>query len=148
MGKNYFTPEQVEELRKNKYVKHVSEKAITYTEEFKERFMLEYNSGKLPSQIITEMGFDYNVLGERRVSGLSDRIKKQSLRPEGFKDTRADNVNMGRPRTRDLSKEELIERQKQEIELLKAKVEYLSLLRRAEREADWKAKSKKKKSSK
>ena len=148
MGKNYFTPEQVEELKKNKYVKHVSEKAITYTEEFKERFMLEYNSGKLPSQIITEMGFDYNVLGERRVSGLSDRIKKQSLRPEGFKDTRSDNVNMGRPRTRDLSQEELIERQKQEIELLKAKVEYLSLLRRAEREADWKAKSKKKKSSK
>ena len=148
MGKNYFTPEQVEELKKNKYVKHVSEKAITYTEEFKERFMLEYNSGKLPSQIITEMGFDYNVLGERRVSGLSDRIKKQSLRPEGFKDTRADNVNMGRPRTRDLSQEELIERQKQEIELLKAKVEYLSLLRRAEREANWKEKSKKKKSSK
>ena len=148
MGKYYFTPEQVEELRKNKYVKHISEKAITYTEEFKERFMLEYNSGKLPSQIITEMGFDYNVLGERRVSGLSDRIKKQSLRPEGFKDTRADNVNMGRPRTKDLTQEELIERQKQEIELLKAKVEYLSLLRRAEREADWKAKSKKKKSSK
>ena len=148
MGKNYFTPEQVEELRKNKYVKHVSEKAITYTEEFKERFMLEYNSGKLPSQIITEMGFDYNVLGEKRVSSLSDRIKKQSLRPEGFKDTRADNVNMGRPRTRDLSQEELIERQKQEIELLKAKVEYLSLLRRAEREANWKEKSKKKKSSK
>ena len=48
-----------------------------------------------------------------------------------------------------LSQEELIERQKQEIELLKAKVEYLSLLRRAEREAAWKeSKSKKKKSSK
>ena len=29
MGKNYFTPEQVEQLRKNKYVKHVSEKSIT-----------------------------------------------------------------------------------------------------------------------
>lgn len=58
MGKNYFTPEQVEQLRKNKYVKHASEKAITYTEEFKEVFMNEYNLGKLPSQIITEMGFD------------------------------------------------------------------------------------------
>lgn len=41
MGKNYFTPEQVEQLRKNKYVKHVSEKAITYTEEFKEIFMFD-----------------------------------------------------------------------------------------------------------
>ena len=68
------------------------------------------------------------------------------MRPERFKDTRAD--SSGRPRTRDLTQEELIERQKQEIELLKAKVEYLSLLRRAEREAEWKAKSKKKKSSK
>ncbi len=146
MGKNYFTPEQVEELRKNKYVKHVSEKAITYTEEFKEKFILEYNSGKLPFQIITEMGFSYKVLGEKRVSNIANRLKKQSVRPEGFKDTRAD--SSGRPRTRDLTQEELIERQKQEIELLKAKVEYLSLLRRAEREADWTAKSKKKKSSK
>lgn len=146
MGKNYFTPEQVEQLRKNKYVKHVSEKAITYTEEFKEVFLLEYNSGKIPSQILTEMGFDIKVLGSSRVRKISERTKKQSLRPEGFKDTRAD--SSGRPRTKDLTQEELIERQKQEIEVLKAKVEFLSLLRRAEREAAWKeSKSKKKKSS-
>ena len=146
MGKNYFTPEQVEELRKNKYVKHVSEKAITYTEEFKEIFILEYQNGKLPSQILVEMGFDTKTLGYKRIDNIVQNCKKQSQRPEGFKDTRAD--SSGRPRTRDLTQEELIERQKQEIELLKAKVEYLSLLRRAEREASWKAKSKKKKSSK
>ena len=146
MGKNYFTPEQVEELRKNKYIKHVSEKAITYTEEFKERFMLEYNSGKLPSQILLEMGLNPKILGKKRLDGIVATIKRQSVSPTGFKDTRAD--SSGRPLTRELSQEELIERQKQEIELLKAKVEYLSLLRRAEREADWKSKSKKKKSSK
>ena len=147
MGKNYFTPEQVEELRKNKYVKHVSEKAITYTEEFKEVFMLEYNSGKLPSQILTEMGFNHKVLGHRRIDNIVYTTKKQALRPEGFKDTRS--TESGRPRTKDLTQDELIERQKQEIEILKAKVEFLSLLRRAEREAAWKeSKSKKKKSSK
>ena len=147
MGKNYFTPEQVEELRKNKYVKHVSEKAITYTEEFKEIFILEYKSGKSPSQILTEMGFKYKVLGNRRIDSIVRTTKKQALRPEGFKDTRAD--SSGRPLERELTQEELIERQKQEIEILKAKVEFLSLLRRAEREAAWKeSKSKKKKSSK
>ena len=147
MGKNYFTPEQVEQLRKNKYVKHVSEKAITYTEEFKEVFMMEYNSGKLPSQILTEMGFNYKVLGKRRIDNIVHTTKKQALRPEGFKDTRS--TESGRPRTKDLTQEELIERQKQEIEVLKAKVEFLSLLRRAEREAAWKeSKLKKKKSSK
>jgi len=147
MGKNYFTPEQVEQLRKNKYVKHVSEKAITYTEEFKEVFMLEYNSGKLPSQILTEMGFDYKVLGEIRVNNITQRVKKQSIRPEGFKDTRS--TESGRPLERELSFEEQMERLKQENEILKAKVEFLSLLRRAERKAAWKeSKSKKKKSSK
>ena len=30
MGKNYFTPEQVEQLRQNNYVKNVSEKANPY----------------------------------------------------------------------------------------------------------------------
>ena len=147
MGKKCFTPEQVEQLRKNKYVKHVSEKAITYTEEFKEVFMIEYNSGKLPSQILFEMGFDHKALGRSRIDSITRRIKNQSIRPEGFKDTRT--TESGRPLERELAQEELIERQKQEIEVLKAKVEFLSLLRRAEREAAWKeSKSKKKKSSK
>lgn len=146
MGKNYFTPEQVEQLKKNKYVKHVSEKAITYTEEFKEVFILEYQSGKLPSQILIELGFDIKMLGQSRIDNIAERYKNQAIRPEGFKDTRA--LASGRPLERELSQEELIERQRQEIELLKAKVEFLSLLKRAEKEADWKAKSKKKKSSK
>ena len=149
MGKNYFTLEQVEQLKQNKYVKNVSEKAITYTEEFREVFLLEYNEGKLPSQILTEMGFDCKVLGKKRIQMISHRVRKQALRPEGLKDTRADNPNVGRPSTRELSQDEIIERQKAEIELLKAKVEFLSDLKRLEREAMWKAsKSKKKKSSK
>ena len=40
MGVNYFTDEQVEELRKNPYVKKVSEKGITYEESFKESFFV------------------------------------------------------------------------------------------------------------
>lgn len=147
MGKYYFTPEQVEQLRQNKYVKKVSEKSITYTEEFKEVFLLEYNTGKIPSQILIEMGFDYKVLGKSRVDNIVQSTKKQSLRPEGFKDTRIG--NSGRPATRGLSQEEIIAKQKAEIELLKAKVEFLSDLKRLEREAMWEAsKSKKKKSSK
>ena len=107
---------------------------------------MEYNLGKLPSQILLEMGLNPKILGRKRLDGIVATIKRQSVSPTGFKDTRAD--SSGRQLTRELSQVELIERQKQEIELLKAKVEYLSLLRRAEREADWKAKSKKKKSSK
>ncbi len=78
MGKNYFTSEQVEQLKKNKYVKHVSEKSITYTEEFKEVFIDEYNLGKIPSQILIEMGFDLKVFGQSRIDGISERVRKQA----------------------------------------------------------------------
>ena len=112
-------------------------------------FLLEYNTGKLPSQILTEMGFDCKVLGRKRIQTITERIKKQSIRLEGFKDTRVGNPNIGRPSTKDLTAEEIITKQKAEIELLKAKVEFLSDLKKLEREAMWVAsKSKKKKSSK
>jgi hypothetical protein len=147
MGKNYFTQEQIEQLKKNKYVKQVSEKAITYTEDFKEKFLLEYNDNKLPTQILLEMGFDTKVLGRRRIDNITQRVKKQAIRDTGFKDTRAD--NSGRPSTKELSQEELIKRQKDQIEYLKQQVEFLSDLKRLEREAMWEAsKSKKKKNSK
>ena len=45
MGINYFTDEQVKQLMMNPYVKKVSKKAITYTEEFKEIFLIKYNQG-------------------------------------------------------------------------------------------------------
>lgn len=71
------------------------------------------------------MGFDLKVLGRSRIDGISERVRKQAKHSEGFKDTRAE--FSGRPRTKDLTQEELIERQKQEIELLRAKLKYLSL---------------------
>ena len=147
--KNYFTPEQVEQLRQNKYVKKVSEKAITYTEEFREIFLLEYNSGKIPTLILTEMRFDCKALGGKGIDNITQRVKSQSLREEGFKDMRTDNPNMGRPTTKNLTAEEIIAKQKTEIELLKAKVDFLLDLKRLESEAMWKSsKSKKKKYSK
>ena len=147
MGKNYLTPEQVEQLRQNKYVKNVSEKGITYTEEFKEIFTFEYKTGKTLAQILMEMGFDYKALGQSQIRNISYRVRKQANRLEGFNDTRA--KNSGRPSTKNLTQEEIILRQKAEIELLKAKVEFLSDLKKLEREAIWKeSKLKKKKSSK
>jgi len=146
MGVNYFTEDQIKQLRMNPYVKNVSEKAITYTEEFKEVFLTMYNQGMSPSAILRELQFDVSTLGESRISNLSNRIRKQSIRAEGFEDSRKDNA--GRPSNKELSTEEIIQRKNDEIEYLKQKVEFLSDLRRLEREAMWKeSKLRKKKNS-
>lgn len=82
MGVDYFTDQQVAELRKNPYVKNVSNKAITYEEKFKEYFYLEKAKGFTPSQIFEKAGFDIKVVGQSRIIQFSRRIKMQAARDE------------------------------------------------------------------
>ena len=123
MGKHYFTKEQQEILSKNIYIKKVSEKAITYTEEFKEKFFEEYSDGKLPKVILSGLGIDPNSLGNSRIHNLTSRIKKNHDRLDGQADTRKN--NSGRPRTKEISEEEQIERLKQKIAYLNQENEFL-----------------------
>jgi hypothetical protein len=128
MGIYYFTDEQVETLRHNPNIKKVSRKAITYTKAFKEHFIAENEQGKLPKQIFTEAGFDIDVVGMSRIKSSAKRWRKQHQRLEGLKDTR--NGGSGRPRTKHLTKDEIIERQKAEIEYLKQERTFLLELKR------------------
>lgn len=130
MGKYYFTEEQVKELKNNKYVKNVSEKAITYTDEFKIHFINEYNLGKLPKQIFKESGFNIKVLGDKRISTSTERFKRQNQRIEGLADTRANNSGRRRGKTLTIEEEnDLLRSQnaklQQELDFLK-KMEYLA----------------------
>jgi len=131
MGLNYFTDEQVKKLESNPNVKNVSRKSITYKDTFKSQFIQSYNLGSLPKQIFKEAGFDIDVLGKSRIYGASCSWKLQAERPEGFKDTRKG--RSGRPRTKDLSKDEIIIRQKAQIEYLKQERDFLLELERLER---------------
>jgi transposase len=123
MGNNYFTEEQQNELRNNPYVKKVSEKSITYTKEFKEKFKEEYRAGKLPSQILSDMGFDQHMIGKGRKTSLVTRMKVYELRPEGFEDTRKN--NSGRPAIKQLTDAEKIKRLEHKIAYLNQENEFL-----------------------
>ena len=127
MSVNYFTDQQVAELRKNPYVKNVSNKAITYEEKFKEYFYLEKAKGFTPSQIFEKAGFDIKVVGQSRIIQFSRRIKIQAARDEGFSDTRKG--KSGRPATKSLTDEEIIERLKQKNKILQQENDFLKRVR-------------------
>ena len=127
MGVNYFTDEQVEELRKNPYVISVTNKYINYSEEFKELFLIDYQNGMPPYLIFQKYGFNPEVLGNRRRNTFTNRIKKQSERIEGFKDTRKG--KSGRPQTKDLTPEEEIARLKQKNKILEQENDFLKRVR-------------------
>ena len=135
MGVNYFTEEQRRKLSENPYVLKVSEKAITYTEEFREQFYIKYINGMTPTNIMREMGFDVIALGERRISNTAQRIKKMAEKG-CFKDTRAD--SSGRPRTKEMTPEEEIAYLKHKIEYQKQQIEALKKISFVEKKKIWK----------
>lgn len=71
MGFNSFTPEQISELRSNKYTYKVTRKTIQFTIEFKERYIFERKQGVMPKKILYDAGYDPEVLGDNRISGIS-----------------------------------------------------------------------------
>ena len=140
MGKNHFTKEQQLELSKNPYIQKVSTTTITYTKEFKEKFEEDYRAGKLPSQILMDMGINPTLLGNSRRSSLVQRMKLYELRPEGCNDTRKN--NQGRPSTKELSDAEKIRRLEQKVEYLKQENEFIKKNIQMDREAKWEYKRK------
>ncbi len=120
MGVNYFSKDQVEKFKKNPNVKYVSERSISFTEEFKEEFWVRYSNGEPPGQILLSNDIDPKVLGNRRMSNIVQRIKMEANRIDTFKDKRHDNKGKN---SKQSGKEMTPE---QELEYLRNKVEYLT----------------------
>ncbi len=82
MSKKTFTEKQIKELYANPFVKTVSAKGVTYTNEFKRLFIAEREKGKFSRQIFQENGFDPEVLGATRMKAASKRWQKATEKKE------------------------------------------------------------------
>lgn len=133
MSKKLFTEKEIKLLSKNPFVKNVSSKGITYTDEFKELFIAQNKQGKFPREIFEECGFDEEVIGIKRIESSGKRWRETYRKHGvlGLRDTRS--VNTGRPKERELSTEEKLARMEAENNLLKAENELLKKIRFAER---------------
>lgn len=77
MSRKIFTKEQQQLLRQNPYIYSVTDTRIILSKKFKEIFMEDYNAGKSPRTILEDHGFDISLIGERRIWGISDRIRRE-----------------------------------------------------------------------
>ncbi|WP_455544530.1 IS3 family transposase [Intestinibacter sp.] len=134
MSKKIFSENEIKILSKNKYVKHISAKGITYTNEFKLHFIAEYETGKTPRQIFKDAGFDIEILGKKRIECASSRWRKAYKEKGvlGLDDTRV--LNSGRKLNRELTLEEVLAKKDAEIEYLKAELKLIKKLEVSERQ--------------
>lgn len=125
MSNKIFTDKEIEMLSRNKFVKAVSAKGITYTDEFKRIFIAEYENGKTSREIFEENGLSIDILGLERVlsSGKRWRAAYKKNGVCGLQDTRKE--NLGRPSEKELSMKEKYIRLQAQVNLLKAENELL-----------------------
>jgi len=126
LSKNIFSKTDIAILEKNQNVTRVSEKSITYTDEFKRAFIEAYLKGeKSPRTIFSEFGFCAEMLGAKRYEQAVARWIK-AYNKDGIialRDTRKE--TSGRPRKKELSPQEIIEQQETQISLLEGQIELL-----------------------
>lgn len=134
MTKRLLTKNEQEQLKKNPYIKSVSDKSITYTDEFKRHFIVENENGQLPREIFEAAGLSEELIGLDRIktAGKRWRAAYRKSGVEGLKDTRI--TNSGRPLERELTLEEKITRLEAKNRLLQAENELLKKMDLLERQ--------------
>lgn len=125
MGKKLFTAEEIIILRKNPFTYKVNTNTISFTKEFKELFIAEYNTGVTPHQIFVNRGYDPEILGNRRVWSISQRIRKQYRESDGcFPESGTVSRSSKNP-SRLLSEKDELKQLRQEVDYLKQEIEFL-----------------------
>lgn len=76
MSKEKFTEEQIELLRNNPYTKSVSPNQIRFTDDFKGEFWKEYLEGTHPKDIFKKLGYQPEMIGDRRITNVQYLIVK------------------------------------------------------------------------
>ncbi len=137
MSKNIYNEFQIKELEKNPNISSVSDRSISYSPEFKMKAVTEYKSGKTPSQIFIEHGFDLEMIGKEQPKRCLKRWRDtfRKFGEEGFLTERRGKGSTGRPSSKELSVEDKLRKAEARIKFLEAENDFLKKLEELERQA-------------
>ena len=124
-----FTDEQVSLLRSNPWVKSVTPKYVSFTKEFMEEFIDLHSKGLTRYEIFESHGLPVDVLGKSSI----EYTTKNWIGKANKSIALSDEKRGGRPKARELTKDELIARQQAKIEMLQQENDFLRQIRRLER---------------
>ena len=135
MSKLRFSKEDINKLKDNPYILNITEKAITYADEFKEKFVELYNKGTTPTEIFRRCEISPEIIGKKRIDTFSYRVKQKIKNGKLLEDGRKG--KSGRPKTRHLSKDEEIQQLKHKIQYQEQQIEFLKKISFVEKKAKW-----------
>jgi hypothetical protein len=126
-----LTQEAIQILKASPYVANVTEKTVRFTAEFKTAFWEKYRQGMAAPLVLEQLGIDPDLLGESRIAGIRQHIKKQAVRMNGFEDRRLNQKH----RVSNISDDKRIARLEHELAYTQQELEFVKKIILAEREA-------------
>lgn len=135
MSKLKFSKENIDKLKDNPYVLNITEKAITYADEFKEKFIELYNKGITPIEIFRKCEILPEIIGQKRIDTFSYRVKQKIKNGKILEDDRKG--KSGRPKTKELTKDEEIQQLKHKVQYQEQQIEFLKKISFVEKKAKW-----------
>ena len=81
-----YTPKQIKKLEANLYTLKVTKNKLYFTIKFKEDFWINYQAGNAPRKILSDLGYDLEYFGQKQIDSIVQRIKKEALSGNGFRE--------------------------------------------------------------
>lgn len=122
-----YTPKQIKKLEVNPYTLKVTKNKLYFTIKFKEDFWINYQAGNAPRKILSDLGYDLEYFGQKQIDSIVQRIKKEALSGNGFREgeNRERRIPMKATNREELSSPQSIERMQNELLYLRQEVEFL-----------------------
>lgn len=119
-----YTAKEMKTLKANPYTFKVTKNRLFFTAEFKEAFWTGYKAGTTPRKLLSDLGYDLEIFGQKQIDSIVQRIKKEAEKAHGF--TQGEN----RSRRADIKdvpemSEETMQRLWNEVKYLRQEVEFL-----------------------
>lgn len=142
MGRKPLSPDEIALLRSSPYVECVVCDKIHFTPEFKRTMYEELVNGKTVRVILQEHSIDPNILGDRRIWGIAEKLRANADRDEGFQDLRSDNCRKQPRQTEEQILAAKVEQLEHELAYTRQEVEFLKKIHTADLEArkSWESK--------
>lgn len=142
MAKKELSPEEVTLLQSSPHVACVISDRINFTTEFKRIMYEELTNGKTIRTILQEHGIDPEILGDRRIWGIAEKLRINADRNGGFLDLRSGNFRKPAKETKEQDLASRVGRLEHELAYARQEIEFLKKVHKADSEArkSWESK--------
>lgn len=134
-----YTVKEMKLLKANPYTFKVTKNKLYFTIEFKETFWTAYQAGITPRKILTDLGYDVTMFGQKQIDSMVQSMKRQAESGTGFQQgehrTRRKKEEFLIPKDTSLESKETLTSILNEVKYLRQEVEFLKKIIKIEHTA-------------